>query len=398
MSIEKLPTGRWQVRWRDETGQQRARNFPFRQEAKAFDDEVRAAKLGLAPPPLGAVAKRPMPTFGEVVDAWKARRYPALAAGTLDSYDKLLRLHFDPLLALSMSDLTPKALDGWIAWLVAGRDRFGKGRLRVSFRAELALLRAILNDFGEHRDEDDAPWVSPLKQRHKKAIRLAAPKPKRKDLSEEELGQLRAALLELDFRGRGRVHAALAAVQYWQALRISEAAALRWSDLRLDRTAPAKSRLTVSQHVVYLRAAPSFIAPGTKNGPLKEQPVLPQTFLALAELWTPTARGLVFKGEAGAFLAYREVQYAYDRAFKRAGLPYTATHVMRHGGTRTVLEDTGGDRDIARQQLGNRDGKTVEVYAQRSAAAFTRYAEKKWRECASSSAFERAGLKLVKES
>lgn len=393
MSMKRLGTGRWQVRWRDAAGTQRARNFAYKAQAQAFEDELRAARAGLLPEPVSdGVQQVCALTFADVVESWRHRRYPALATSTQETYDKLLRLHFAPLLPQRIADVTPAVLDGWMDWLLDNRDAHGKGRLRTTFRAELALLRAILNDYGEYADG----WVSPVKGRHRKRIRVAPARAKRRDMTAEELGQMCEALRELNYHGRGAVFAVLATVQFWQALRISEPAALTWEGVRLNWAAPAKSRLVFTQHVVYLRATPSHIEAGIKNDSMKEQPILPETFIALAELWTPTASGLVFHDEEGQFLRYREVQYAYDRALKKAGLPFTATHVMRHGGTRTVLEDTGGDRDVAAQQLGNRDGKTVDVYAVRSAAAFTRYATAKWAECASQRAFEKAKMRIVK--
>lgn len=79
----------------------------------------------------------------------------------------------------------------------------------------------------------------------------------------------------------------------------------------------------------------------------------------------------------GSHFEYRQIQYAYDKAFKAAGLPYSATHVMRHGGCRRVYNATG-DLSIAQQHLGNKSMQTVAVYAKRSAAALTNVAHAEW--------------------
>ena len=176
----------------------------------------------------------------------------------------------------------------------------------------------------------------------------------------------------------------LATVQYFQALRISEAAAIRWEDLHLDWTNPRTSRLVICQHVVFLRGrgSSSYIEAGFKNAskaePVKEQPMFPESFEAIKLLFKTGATGLVFcDGENGNFFSYREIQHAYDHAFARAKLPYKGTHVLRHGGTRNVYNETG-DLAVAQQLLGNSDLQTTLVYAKRQKHALTKVADAHW--------------------
>lgn len=323
------------------------------------------------------------PTLAEVVDGWRRRRLPALAVGTRVSYENLLRLHFGKLMPVPVRGLTPALIDAWLAELVDGRDKFKKGKLRKSFSHELQLLTTILRDY--HDYADDPQFVVPVRSRHRKAARLrnrlTAVK---KDLTEAEL---QAFLSALEHGSKyGPVLSVLAVVQYYQALRISEAAALRWEDVRLDEASPRRSRLYVTQHVCFVRGGQreAFIEPGFKNsdacGGIKEHPMLPPVYAALRRLWNPGASGLVFQppGRPGTFFTYRSIQFAYNQAFAKAGLPYTSTHVMRHGGTRKTYDETGGDLEVAKQHLGNRDLASVLVYAQRSATAFNRYADAQW--------------------
>jgi len=394
MSVKKIKSGKWQVRWRDAAGVQRARNHDTKDAALDFNSKLDAARRGFAPEPEAAVVTGRPQTFREVVEAFKRRRYPAVQASTVEHYDKLFRLHIEPspLMPLRITDVTPDSIDDWLDWLIARKDAHGKGALRTSFRQEMLLLSAVLNDYAEYNEK----WTSPIKRRHRKRLRVGPKRARSLDMSPEEFVLMETWLRRLDYHRRGHILAALATVQFRQSLRISEPAALTWKNVRFDWAKPEKSRLVFDQHVIYMRKAPSFIAPGVKNDAMKEQPMLPETFMALADLWSPTARGLVFPDDDGQFFKYREVQHAYGLALKRAGLPYSATHFLRHGGTRTVFEETGGDRDIAAQQLGNRDDRSVATYAVRSAAAFTAYAAGKWDESASRSAFERCRVKLLK--
>lgn len=397
MSIEKR-NGKYVVRWSvwiTEDGRKRrkqlSKSFAFKDKAERFKAKI---KLGEAFAPNELSPQRV--TIGEIIAAWKERAFPHLAPTSRETHESRLRLHFEMLLPIQIHALTPIVIDEWIAGMVANRNKYGKGAVRTSFKAELALLGTILNDYGEHREEG---YVSPIRRRHRIAVNIGKPKPKCKDLQEVELEAMLEAIVEHNYRGLARVLRAMAIVQYYQALRISEVAALRWQDVRFDRSTPSRSRLVLFQHVLYVRdRLRSKISPGIKNGTGKEQPMLPRTFAALSELAAAAGanRGLVFCDETGNHFSYRSITYVYNRAFERAGLPYTGTHVMRHGGTRTVLEDTGGDRDVARQQLGNRDAKTVDVYAVRSAAAFTHYAERKWAECVQDGVLEPPRLRVVK--
>ena len=109
---------------------------------------------------------------------------------------------------------------------------------------------------------------------------------------------------------------------------------------------------------------------------LKEQPMFPETHAMLLAVRPENASGLVFHVN-GELIEYRSIQHAYDRAFKLAGLPYTATHIMRHGGTRRLYNENG-DLSVAQQVLGNSDIQTVMVYAKRSAKALTDVSHRHW--------------------
>ena len=64
----------------------------------------------------------------------------------------------------------------------------------------------------------------------------------------------------------------------------------------------------------------------------------------------PSKKGDLIFTENGEVLSYRRVQYVYNQAFKKAGLPHRSTHVCRHTGSTMFLDRT---QDLlALQQLG----------------------------------------------
>lgn len=390
MNIKKLRTGRYQLRWRDKDGKQRARNFRTKELAQ---DGLRALHRG-------ETNARPTEekTLRDVIAQWKTVRYSAIGRGTQEHYDKLLRLYFDPLLDLRISELSPAKVDDWIAWMKSDVDRYKKANQRTSFNHELVMLKTVLGFYEDYCDDDS--FKMPIKKRHRIAAKLrnrAVVKPK--DLSEADFFAFRQ-LLEKRY---GVEIAALATLQYYDALRISEAVPLEWGDVRFNFEEPRLSRLVFSRHVIFARSAkaPPEVEPGLKNSEDgKEHPMLPEVFAMLRRLWRPKAKGLVFPSAAGGLFTYRQVQYRYNSAFEALGLPYSSTHVMRHAGTRKTFDETGGDEGIAAQQLGNT--ASVKVYAKRSVHAFTNYAASQWDAAESASArnvnAQAIGLKTVNDS
>jgi integrase len=349
-------------------------------------EEARSWQQGV--PKKEEAIKKGGPLFREVVSLWKKRTFPSIEVSTQISYERLLRLYFGKLMDLTLYELTPEAVDHWLDDLKDESSWTMQSKKRTTFKNELKLLNTILNFavdcLGERED-----FRFPIRNRHRKSIRLNRKVFRSKDIKEAEFLKFRETLLTLyldeNLKEKGRTLWALSTVQYYQALRISEAAALFWEDVYLDLENPKNSRIKVNKAVFWPRVAKmkSFIKPGFKNdkssGGVKELPLFPESFHALKALSESKKTQLIFQWE-GRHLEYREIQSAYDRAFKKLGLSYRGTHIMRHGGCRRVYNEEGGDLAVAQQLLGNSDLKSTLVYAKRSASALTEVAEKQWRE------------------
>ena len=111
---------------------------------------------------------------------------------------------------------------------------------------------------------------------------------------------------------------------------------------------------------------------------------MPESFFSLKEFFeshksSENKKNLVFfdlDSETG-ILSYRKIQNAYDRAFKKAGLSYRSTHVLRHGGCRHLYNQVP-DTAMAQQLLGNSDLKSTLVYAKRASHALNEAALTQW--------------------
>jgi integrase len=218
-----------------------------------------------------------------------------------------------------MHEITPRRIDAWLDELKE-RTKFSTKKLtRVSFGHELSILSTIVKYYRDYHDDDE--YQFPIKQRHRDSIRLGQPKINApKDLSESDFLKFREELRKCK---NGEILACLATVQYYQALRISEAAGLYWEDIHLDWKVPHNSRVKVVRSVCYPHRGKEepFIKGGFKNSAgnkgLKEQPMFPETYEAFVRLFKPDASGLIF-GLGGKPLPYRTIQCHYDRSFRRA--------------------------------------------------------------------------------
>jgi integrase len=321
------------------------------------------------------------PLFRDLIEEWKRRRFPQLAHGTRLQYEKILKLYMWSLFDLSIYEITPQRVDEWLDSLKAPDSPAMRRKTRQSFEHELTLLTTLLKYYFDYHD--DPNFQMPVKQRHRDAVRLKRDNlvtTRHKNLLEEDFCKFREFLRKEE---NGEMWEVLATVQYYQALRISEAAGLHWEDVHFDGKTPSRSRVAVVRSIFWPHQTglPSYERLGFKNaeanGGVKEQPLFRETFEVLKSLHLNGAKGLIFQIN-GKHLEYTMIKRVFTRAFRRAGLPFSATHIMRHGGCRRVLNQERGDLGVAQQLLGNTSLKTTLIYAQRDPMALVDVAQRHW--------------------
>jgi integrase len=285
-------------------------------------------------------------------------------------------------LPVPIQDITPQFLDRWIDSLRATVGKYQQSHRRCNFEHELTVMRSILRFYAEYYDDRDFRF--PVKNRHLEDVRIGKPEPKLKDLQEDEFHAFRK---ELSFHKYGSILAHMATVQFYEALRISEVAALHHEDLNLNFHSPQNSTIRVCRYIFYPRDrhCKIEIVPGFKNArgsdrSVKELYLFPEAYDSLVSVFQKGASGLVFGLDGETPFTYRQIQKAYDDAFKKAGLSYRGTHVLRHGGCRRVYNATNGDIALAQQLLGNSDLESTLVYAQRDKGALKKHVQKSWKE------------------
>jgi integrase len=232
--------------------------------------------------------------------------------------------------------------------------------------------------------------TNPLKQRHKNRAERKHIKPrtlKKKETEEIFLTESEFFLFRENIKGKYKIILQdLAAIQFYGPLRVSEAAATKWENVFFDRRNSSSSYLIIKEHIYWPRikgSSPKILS-GFKNskflpGEIKKNPLYRETFEVLSRLHKPGAKGLIFTALDGTILEYRSIQHAYDKAFKGASLPFSGTHIMRHGGASMVYNKTG-DISLVMQQLGVTNQNTALIYAKRDKDALSDFTKKLWAE------------------
>jgi len=296
--------------------------------------------------------------------------------------DQLFRLHFATLMPMSVNAITSRVIDSWLMERKALVGATPQSLHRKGFEKELTLLGLVLRYYDEYGE--DPAFRFPVKKRHREDCFLS-----REFAAPEERGLLPCELDRVIAQARrgadGNIIAALLQVQFRQALRVSEAAALRWENVSIQWKDPASSFIRIAEHAEWSRSKDRAhrVGPGFKNsktvGGVKVSPMMRETYEALKGLYCVGVKGLVFPSASGELFTYRAIQHRYGMAFERAGIPFKGkgTHSLRHGGVRTLYNETK-DLALAGQLLGNEDSDTIKVYARRDKDALRNYAKERW--------------------
>lgn len=314
-----------------------------KRETRTFESltEARDWLTGIVSP-VSSVEQNSEYRVSDLLGDWKRLGWAHLAKGTKIYYERMFFV-FGPLLNIQVEALHPKHIDEWIAELKKPAGSFQFSARRESFDKEFSMLKSAINWYIDRND--DSKLRSPFKKRHLLMLRLKPSKPKaRKAMYEEEL---QAWLAEL--KKDSLLFYVMAVVQVYQVLRVSEVCAMKWSNLNFEHR-----EYSVSEHVIWPRVngQPPEVIAGTKtnkSGEVFKSFLQRESLEALSLLNRHEGSDLVFTKD-GSVLTYRQVQHAYDQAFKRLGLPFRGTHVCRHSGATSFLNKTGDT--LALQQMG----------------------------------------------
>jgi len=309
-AIRQLPSGRWQVRYSDQTGRRRTASttYPTRSAAARFLATVRADldRGEWFDPDAGTV------TLAVYADSWLALRRVRgrpLAPRTAEFYRWELDRHLLPSLgAMQLRRLTPAAVRGWHARL-SGAERPGAPTVAKCYRLLRAICASAVSD--EHISRN--PCVIPGAGQETSAQRPSLTVPEVYALADGVGPAWRAVILLAAFAG----------------LRFGELAALR------------KTRVDLLHGTVTVAEAVSDLAGGVRHvGPPKSEAgrrtvaipphMLNEIRMHLEQFSEPAPDGLVFVGPQGGPLRNSTFSRSVWRPSRdRLGLSHVHFHDLR---------------------------------------------------------------------
>lgn len=214
---------------------------------------------------------------------------------------------------------------------------------RYSFDKELEILRAVLNWY---RENYDAMFIVPVLKRHFQAGTVRHKKTfKKKKMTPEQVFSFFEAIDDDFWRDFAEIH-------FFMAGRVQEPAGLQWESIDFEKRLMVVTDVTVwgyDKTFEYLKEKP-------KNGEErvvylndKMIEILLRHFKRRDSTTCPFFResngkrlDFVFHNN-GVPLPFRQIQYRYNKALKRAGLfpEFSATHILRKAMANIVRQNLG---------------------------------------------------------
>ena len=298
-------------------------------------------------------------TLKEVWDVMQEKHFPNLAYSTKDIWKRRYEL-WKIVEHLPMDKVTPSKVTSWVNHWV---DHFksddyqnsGRGRAgRCNLNNELNMFVTIFNWYKESEqfEREAISLTCPIKRKHR-ALGFIKPLPtKKKQISLEDAF--------LFFQYLKPLYRELAMIQFYIAGRVGETAGLQWSNIDIKN-----KRMIVKETCVW----------DTGNKTFKELKAFPKNkeprvcfisdeileILQRREAFKLPGCNYVFHVE-GKPLNYCTIQVNYRDAQRKSGVPYSGTHILRHGMAK-LARKIGGGLDAVIAMTGHKDIKLADHYS-----------------------------------
>jgi integrase len=297
-------------------------------------------------------------TLKEVWEMMQKIHFPTLATSTIRIWKRRYLL-LKKIENLQMGQITPSKIDSWIHYwkdfyTSKQYETSGRGNAaRCNLNNELNLFVTIFNWYKQSEifEMEALHLTCPVKTRHRKLGFIKPPPDKKKQI---ELGD---ALLFFEYLPP--LYKDVSMMQFYTAARIGETAGLQWSTVDLS------NRRMLIKHVCIWDDHKKFqeLKPFPKN---KE----PRPVYITDELMEILKRREAFRCDGCDFvfhvegkpLNYGTILVNYREAQRKSGVPYSGTHIMRHGMAK-LARKVGGGLDAVMAMTGHKDIKLANHYS-----------------------------------
>jgi integrase len=301
-------------------------------------------------------------SYSRLKDVWETMQrvhFPTLATSTKDIWKR----RYEPwkkIEHLPMDKISPSRITKWVNELVEYYrsdfyQRSGRGKAgRCNLNNELNLFVTIFNWYKESEEfEKEAVLLTcPIKRKHKKLGFIKPVPDKKKNISLEDAF--------LFFEYLRPLYRDLAELQFYTAGRVGEIAGLQWSNI------DTKNRRMLIKHTcTWCSTNKTFVElkPFPKNREPRACYITDEIMdiLIRRKAFRIPENDFVFHVE-GKPLNYGTIQVNYRGAQRKSGVPYSGTHILRHGMAK-LARKVGGGLDAVIAMTGHKDLKLADHYS-----------------------------------
>lgn len=332
-------------------GKLRQKTFPNLFQARKWIDSAKAQKK-----------EKNLPNFSTLKQVWETflkEHCCGLATNTVEIWKRRYG-YWQNIENLPMDQITPSKVSKWVGnWVSHFKsdeyESLGRGRSgRCNLDNELNMFITIFNWYKESEEfEKEAQCLtSPIKKKHKQQGFVKPVPKKNKQIP------LEAVLLFFDHLQP--LYKSLATMQFLTAARIGEVTGMQWKNIdMLNRRLAIKETCIWDPRNKVFKELKGF----PKN---KEVRVCYITFEIMEILkersgFRIPGNDFVFHVE-GRPLNYCTIQVNYRGAQRKANLPYSGTHILRHGMAK-LARKVGGGVDSVMAMTGHKDMKLADHYS-----------------------------------
>lgn len=297
--------------------------------------------------------------LGEVWEVMKIYHFPLLATSTKEIWIRRFRL-LQSLEDIPMNEITPGKISEWVTnWVqyfsTEEYQKSGRGRAgRCNLNTELNMFVTIFNWYkdSEQFETEAISLTCPVKKKHRKMGFIKPLPDKKKQIELEDAFKF--------FKYLKGPYNDLAMLQFFTAGRVGEIAGLQWKNIDLHNR-----RMLIKETCIWDQTNKTFkeLKAFPKNREPRAVYITEEIFEILKRRDYDRIKDNDFVFHInGAPLNYGTIQVNYRRGQKDAQIPYTGTHILRHGMAK-LARKIGGGLDAVIAMTGHKDLKLADHYS-----------------------------------